>query len=161
MKSGPANYNPASKILAIGRGDQIELWDLNSRTRKTSLLGRAPNGDKLFASGLGFNPTGNILFVGYQGGQIDLWHVPSEKLIARKKIPDYVKNITFWSEDGSFHAADAWDGRYSWTVDDTVSRKILCNTVGRNLSENEWRDYVGPEVEYQKTCSGISTTLQP
>ena len=30
-----------------------------------------------------------------------------------------------------------------------------CSRVTRNLTEDEWAKYVGPEIPYRKTCPGI------
>jgi WD40 repeat protein len=42
-----------------------------------------------------------------------------------------------------------WDvGFASWTA-------RACRIAGRNLTEAEWRRFIGPETPYEHTCPGL------
>jgi hypothetical protein len=46
-----------------------------------------------------------------------------------------------------------------WTVDTGKLADLVCNVVQRDLSNQEWIDYIGPTVSYEPSCSGRSGKL--
>jgi hypothetical protein len=43
-----------------------------------------------------------------------------------------------------------------WIVDTGKLADLVCNVVQRDLSNQEWIDYIGPTVSYEPSCSGRS-----
>ncbi len=67
---------------------------------------------------------------------------------------DWVWDMDFHPEGNSLVTASA-DGllRYYETQSDNMASQ-LCDYVSRNLSDTEWRQYVGEDIDYVNTCEG-------
>ena len=42
-----------------------------------------------------------------------------------------------------------------WTADTAVVASAACRKLRRNLKVSEWRQYVGADVPYEKTCKEL------
>ena len=42
-----------------------------------------------------------------------------------------------------------------WNLDPASLKAEACRTANRNLSCQEWRQYIGPDVPYRKTCKAL------
>jgi len=43
----------------------------------------------------------------------------------------------------------------SWETKSAEMRARLCDKLKRNLTRQEWTTFVGPDIEYRKTCPGL------
>ena len=44
---------------------------------------------------------------------------------------------------------------FKWLTQPKFLGEELCTMLDRNLTENEWRSYIGSDIDYQKTCSNV------
>ena len=80
-------FSPDGKTLASDNGSHrtITLWDVASRTRKTTLRVDKPDAPLTGSSGnvpLAFSKDGRMLAAGYPSGSIRLWDVSNGKIVA-------------------------------------------------------------------------------
>ena len=66
----------------------------------------------------------------------------------------FVTAVAF-SPDGRYVVSGSWDGTarvWWWRPEDLIAE--ACRRLPRNLTPEEWRQYVGPEAPYHATCPG-------
>ena len=52
-------------------------------------------------------------------------------------------------------SADQWNPPVRWDLDTRTWVRRACEIANRNLTEQEWKQYVGKEVPYRKTCPDL------
>src|SRR5262249_6918822 len=127
-------------------------------------LGEPLAGHKGFVSSVAFSPDGKTLaaggggFGGFGGvGEVILWDVaarrrPGEPLAghegARRSVPS--------SPDGKPLASAAEGGELIlWDVSLASWQARACRIANRNLSRQEWDQYIGPDIPYRRTCPDL------
>jgi WD40 repeat protein len=86
---------------------------------------------------------------------VRLWNVRTGRPIATLTgHTDRVNDVAF-SPDGAT-LATASDDRTArlWTALPPPDKQIekICNAVGRNLTKEEWQQYLPPDRPYERTC---------
>ncbi|MCW5632912.1 MAG: WD40 repeat domain-containing protein [Rubrivivax sp.] len=142
-------FSPDGKRLATTGDDaNVVLWEVESGKLITTLAGHTG-----WVGSVAFSPDGKRLA---SGGRMDqsvvLWDIESRKPIATLKGHWHaVKRVAF-SPDGKRLASTSADRVSLWDLDSQPLVEQACETAGRNLTCLEWRQHVGPEVPYRKTC---------
>jgi WD40 repeat protein len=90
-------------------------------------------------------------------GVARIWSITSGSEVWRKAFSGAVNRVTF-SPDGQYFGATsadktAWVGK--WRTQDLLAD--ACAVLARNLTEAEWREYLGDQ-RYRETCPGLSGT---
>jgi predicted dehydrogenase len=96
-------FSPDGGTLAVGLKDDVELFDVGSRTLRGKLSGKRGR-----VRALAFSPDGSLLAIGgYQSLQV--WHVPSAALV--REFPGHRGSVTgvAFSPDGERLASAADD----------------------------------------------------
>jgi WD40 repeat protein len=139
-------FSPDGKYLVTtGRGYTARLWAL-------------PGGDEVFQVNhqnrvitSAFSADSAYLITGSQDGTSRVWTVPGGQEVARLNNPDNNNEVLF-SPDGKYAISASQSGiARVWflPIDDPLAE--ACRRVDRNLSLEEWRQYVGDEP-YRKIC---------
>jgi hypothetical protein len=59
------------------------------------------------------------------------------------------------SPDGNVVAASHGEGVLLWDVGLASWRRRACQIANRDLTQQEWEMFVGPELPYRRTCSEL------
>lgn len=143
-------------MLAEGENNIIRLWNLKSRASvATSLVGHSSPGYQL-----AFSHDGSTLVSGGEDGTIRLWDVATQQAFGPElHSSDQIQYLEF-SRDGrqllSISAGMDPESRnlILWDLDPLHWRTIARHIVNRNLSRQEWQQYVGT-VPYRRTFAEL------
>jgi WD40 repeat protein len=140
------------KLLAAASGNQIALWDLSDPATPTLLSRFTAHSEVFVGDSMTLSQDGHLLaFDLFE--TVVLWDIStptSPYRLGEYNTGDYVTSLSF-SADGKALAIGGTFSDILWNLDVNAWRSILCERAGRNLTQAEWRQYLGDEP-YRKTC---------
>jgi WD40 repeat protein/energy-coupling factor transporter ATP-binding protein EcfA2 len=147
-------FSNDGNVLASGDANgTIRLWEAGrSYHPSISLIGHLSR-----VSELKFNPDSKTLGSCSYDGSIRLWNFRSVE-----EPPVVMDDYDFWITCMDF----ATDGKslISGSADKTIRIRLidmeslagrLCADLTRNMTREEWNLYVGPDIEYSRTCEKL------
>ncbi len=153
-------FSNSGKWLAYGSADgRLVIWDmeLNEQVQPTLTGFRAPITD------IEFSPDDRLLLGTSTNSQVRVWDMKNLfdlpiVLEDYKGVRDrgWVYDADF-SPDGNYFVTAAGDGnirRYPTKATDMAEEICSHITLG-NMSDNEWKQYVGGDITYVETCEGL------
>ena len=155
-------FSNDGKLLAYGTDDgRIRIWDLKEDKQIPPTL----TGFRSTITDIEFSPDDRLLLATSRNKQVRMWDLenPFDLPIT---LQDYKGasgeqgwvNDADFSPDGNYFITAANDGniRKYPTKISRLAREICSLIEGGNMSENEWRQYVGEDIKYVETCKGAS-----
>ncbi len=142
--------SPDFSMLALGRekGDVI-LWDLNEEKfiRKIS-------GHQSAITDVDFSPDNELLLTASRDRTVRVWEIHNQQ-----KLPlvlddheDWVMTAAF-SPDGQKIISGSRDNYIRfWTLDLQVLADRICGLIDREMTDDEWNNYIGQSIPKQPTC---------
>ncbi len=146
-------FSPNGQILASGSSDNtVRLWDIASRQP----LGEPLAGHSATVSSVAFSPNGQILASGSFDHTMRLWDVARQQPFGEPLAGHFDRIMSVVFSPVSQTLASASDDRTVrlWEVDIKSWLKQLCAIANRNLSQAEWRQYIG-DRPHKKTCPDL------
>ncbi|MDY6803537.1 MAG: AAA-like domain-containing protein [Cyanobacteriota bacterium] len=145
-------FSPDGKYLATASSDNTaRVWDLTNEQQVVSLDHEAS------VHGVTFNTDGQYLATASGTNTARVWKVDGGQEVARLNHQDRVRAIAF-SPDGQYLATASEDGTARlWNPwpkninDDEEAREEVCQRLTRNLTIQEWEEYL-PGQPYRPTC---------
>ena len=147
------DISPDGKLLAVGRerGDVI-LWDIEN-----NLLERVIQGHQSAVTDLEFSPDSQLLLTTSRDKTARLWELSDSR-----KLPIVMEDHQDWVLTGCFDPS----GEYiitgskdqlirTWPTKPQTLADRICSFLDRNMSKEEWNEFVGADIPYQKTCPEI------
>ena len=142
-------FSPDGQRLATASKDKTaRVWDVgNGHELKRLIHDDAVNS-------VSFNPDGQHLATASEDKTARVWDVGNGHELARLIHDDAVNRVSFNPDGHHLATASGNTARvWVWRVGDLIDR--ACQQLPRNLSYEEWRQYVGEDVPYHATCPNL------
>ncbi len=149
-------FSPDGKVLAAGGVSQsnetVHLWQVATG----KLLG-SPLGHGQYVSSVAFSPDGKTLASGSRNGTVLLWDLASWQPIGGPLVRhgDPVASVAFSPDGKTLASAGAEPALWLADVDPESWAARNCRRANRNLTLAEWRQYLGSDVPYRRTCPDL------
>jgi WD40 repeat protein len=108
-----------------------------------------------------FSPDKQYIVSGSEDGTARVWETFSGKEIARLAHDEVVTSVAF-SSDGQYVLSGSEDGAvrlWMYRPDDLI--RHACLRTARNLTRDEWQQYVGDALPYQAVCENLPIETEP
>lgn len=145
------DVSPNGQILAVGRdrGDVI-LWNIPAKK-----LIRIISGHQSTVTDVQFSPDGNKLLTTSRDRTARIWFLGESR-----KLPIILDDHQDWVLSGSFDPTGQQiitgcgdDFIRSWPINHSDFADRICEYVDRNLTPDEWNEFVGRDFTYQDSCA--------
>ena len=134
--------------------------------RATSRSGTWPSGGRRTLIGgsserisaLVFSPDGARLVAGGEAGSVEVWDLAGAApfILGEWGATDQAIRAVALSEAGDWLTVLATGGEVSrWDIDEASWRQRACAVANRNLTDEEWRAYLGETQTYHETCPDL------
>ncbi len=152
-------WSPDGSVLASGSRDgKARLWDAASGNPVGRPLDHGASGSDV--TRLAWSPDGSTLATATRDRRVRLWDVARGESFAQVGVrQEYEVSALFFSPDGSALISIAVDGSVQrWNVDLEEWHELACRIANRNLTPEEWSEYLPEDEPYRETCSAIAST---
>ncbi|MGW1762990.1 protein kinase domain-containing protein [Streptomyces sp. NPDC002073] len=157
--AGDVTFSPDGKILAVAKENGlIELWDGELAGKPVVLASEAiaKGGDRYGepAGNLVISPDGRFLAALIGVDSVQFWDLESRLALGRP-LPLATASVQGLAFDGNvLRILDEQNPLRSLDTDPGKLIDAVCRRVaGRELTEDEWKQYVPRGIEYRKVCS--------
>jgi WD40 repeat protein len=150
VKSGIRSMvlNTAENQVATANWDgTVRVFDLNS-SKEVILFAHED-----LVNSVAFSFKGDAIATGGKDGVVRIWDLTTGKEIVRLSHGTEITAVAFQPRTDQLitvggKEAIIWTWRFETLIDE------VCSRIPRNLTREEWRDYMGDEP-YQQTCSNL------
>ncbi|UII24077.1 nSTAND1 domain-containing NTPase [Fulvivirga ligni] len=146
-------FNPGGSELAVGdENGTIAIYNMETRKLIKDFVGH-----KSRISSLKYSYDGKLLASASLDHTIQMWETRkySELPLKMSDNDDYVWDIQY-SPDSKYLLAACGDGELRvWPTHPSLMAKEMCDILVRNMTEDEWKAYVGHGVPFQNTCMNL------
>jgi len=147
-------FNPASNALAYGVDDLVNTRGLvrvyNFNTKET----RQFTGHRAGVYDVEFSPDGKLLASAGSDKRLQMWvlEFPEDLPVVMDNNNGFVWDIAF-SKGSEFLIATCSESEIRvWPTDPALLAQLVCPKLKRNMTQDEWKKYVGDDIAYETTC---------
>ena len=146
-------FSPDGARLASGsRDNTIILWDLDTKRLLYTLAGHQRN-----VQSVAFSPDGARLASGSSDGEIRLWDLDVGQSLGGWITGGQrnVQSVAFSPDGRRLASGGSENSIMLWDVRVASWKALACRQANRNLTREEWTQYIGADVPYRRTCPDL------
>jgi WD40 repeat protein len=159
-------FNPENKLLAIGDvNGKVELWDIDKRRKISEIKAYGAQ-----VNDIQFNTTLKQMAIAGNDRTLKLYNISnpgdlSEPPVSFGDYEGFVMVMQF-SPDGELIISGSFAPDLNLigrpTNADLLARNA-CNSLSRNMTQDEWNSYVAKDIPLEKTCAdkGYNIKMDP
>ena len=150
-------FSPDGKrIVSGGGGDgdngSLRLWDAATGQP----IGEPLTGHTAWVTSVAFSPDGKRIISGGGDGTVRLWDAATGQLLGDPLTghEGMVESVAY-SPDGKLIASGGYDTTVRLWPAYPDPAAALCAKVTTNMSHEQWRAWVSPDIDYVEACPGL------
>ncbi len=162
-------FSPDGQLLASASDDwTVRLWNLEKLDLENpdlkNLVHVSLKGHSAWVSSVAFSPDGKTLASGSFDRSIRLWQIDQidwksgtimEAPIVLEDHNQSVTSVAF-TPDGKYLASGSYDNTVRlWIARTEDLADMVCKKVLRNLTKQEWQQFMGGDIPYEQTCPNL------
>ncbi|HWT48836.1 MAG TPA: hypothetical protein VN255_09740, partial [Mycobacterium sp.] len=162
-------FSPDGHRIVSGSQDKtLRLWDAD--TGKPASTPTPPHTDLVMAGhtdvvkSVAFSPDGQRIISGSSDDAVRMWDAATDRQIGAPLTghTDIVTSVAF-SPDGQRIASASADNTVRlWpTPAARAWPDLLCRKLVANMSHQQWKEWVSPDIPYVQLCAALSVPADP
>ncbi|WP_136810852.1 toll/interleukin-1 receptor domain-containing protein [Desulfosediminicola flagellatus] len=135
-------------LVSIDQKGMVNVW----ATTDGSEIRTMKHEERITKATIDFSPDDKYLLIAFDN-KAKILEVATGKEIARREHPSGELLDAIFSPNSKYLATastDATAGLWLWRPDDLIEE--ACNRLSRNLTQEEWRQFMGDEIAYEVIC---------
>jgi WD40 repeat protein len=148
-------FSPDGKFIAASGYTTTIIWEMSSGTE----IARMNHDD--YTNSVAFSPDGKRIVTGSADKTARLWDALTGREIA-SVLHDGMVWIVGFSPDNKYVVSGSDDGTthmWIWQPEDLILD--ACLRMPRNLTREEWKQYIGDAMPYQAVCTNLPIEPEP
>jgi WD40 repeat protein/transcriptional regulator with XRE-family HTH domain len=142
-------FNPNGKYVGSCGDIVARVWEAITGKEVARMI----HDDEV--TSIAFSPDGNHIISGSRDNTARVWEAFTGREVVRLIHDDKVSRVAF-SPDGRYVTSGGEDKIvriWKWQPNDLISR--ACNYLPRNLTNAEWKQYIGDALPYEAVCPNL------
>jgi WD40 repeat protein len=139
------------RIASSSRDHTVRIWDSSTfRPLGSPLIGHGES-----VNSVAFSPDGQRIASGSLDTTVRLWHAHTGTLLG-PPLTGHSKSVdsVAFSPDGRRVVSGSVDTTLRlWPAD--ARPEDLCTKLTQNITRNQWREWVSPDIPYMEICPGL------
>ena len=146
-------YSSNGKYIAFGDEKGIlRVWDVESNNIIEELIGH-----KSRINAITFSKDDQLIASASYDGTIQIWMTKKfeELPLILKDNDSYIWDLSF-TNDNNYLVTGGNQGEVRvWPTNAQEMAEVMCQNIDRNMTQEEWKRYVGAEIDFRNTCKSI------
>lgn len=154
MRMLSVKYSPSGNSLAYGIDDMANKRGLVRILNLSSLQSRQYTGHKAGVYDVEFSPDEKLLVSAGLDKRLQLYvlELPEDLPVIMDNNNGYIWDIAFDPSSNYLIASCSESEVRVWPTDPSLLAEKICPMLHRNMTQDEWKRYVGDDIDYENTC---------